>query len=89
MSNHVDVPAPVADRRLTGAHWWDADRLAHARDAPAFCPACAASLDTPGSIAVEFWEGSRRTFHTRCERCSWSGDITRVDRMVGHEAPHE
>ena len=22
-SNHMDIPAPVADRRLSGDHWWD------------------------------------------------------------------
>lgn len=88
-SNHVEPVTPVTDRRLTGAHWWDPDRIAHASDAPRFCPACAAALDGVGSMAVEYWEGDRRVFHTRCGGCGWSGDIIRVERMVGHEAPHD
>lgn len=70
-------------------HWWDPDRVAHSQDSPAYCPSCGAPLDRPGSIAVEYWEGERRTFHTRCGACAWSGDITKVERMVGPEAPHE
>lgn len=88
-TNEVERSEPVADRHLTGAHWWDPDRLAHRRDSPAFCPGCAASLDAPGSLSVEYWEADLRTFHVRCAACSWSGDITRVERMVGHEAPHD
>jgi hypothetical protein len=88
-SNHMAVPPPVADRRLSGDHWWDPDRLAHEADAPRFCPACGHGLDGPGSIAVEYWQGDSRTYHTRCDGCRWSGDITKVDRMVGPEAPHD
>ena len=88
-SNHVEVEAPVADRRLSGGHWWDPDRIAHVTDAPRHCPACGAGLDGPGSLAVEYWEGDDRTFHTRCGACGWSGDITKVERMIGHEAPHD
>lgn len=88
-SNHVEAEAPVADRRLTGWHWWDPDRIAHVNDAPAHCPACGATLDGAGSLAVEYWEGERRTYHVLCGECAWSGDITRVERMVGHEAPHD
>lgn len=87
-TNHVEVPTPVADRRLTGEHWWDPDRLAHEADQPRFCPACGGALDGPGCIAVEYWQADRRVFHTRCDRCDWKGDIARVERMVGHEAPH-
>jgi hypothetical protein len=87
-SNRVDTPAPVRDRRLTGDHWWDPDRIAHMEDAPAYCPACGAALDGQGSISVEYWEGDRRVYHTRCESCAWSGDIVKVERMIGHETPH-
>ena len=85
----MEVPEPVTDRRLSGAHWWDPDRVAHTQDAPAYCPSCGASLDRAGSITVEYWQGELRTFHTRCGACSWSGDVTKVERMVGHEAPHD
>ncbi|CAN5804134.1 hypothetical protein BH23ACT10_BH23ACT10_07360 [soil metagenome] len=87
-SNQVDTPTPVRGQRLSGDHWWDPDRIAHADDAPQYCPACGGSLDGPGSIAVEYWQGANRTYHTRCDRCSWTGDITTVERMIGHEAPH-
>jgi len=88
-SNHVELEAPVADRRLSGGHWWDPDRIAHVNDAPNHCPACGSGLDGPGSLAVEYWEGDNRTFHTRCGECGWSGDITKIERMIGHEAPHD
>ena len=58
-------------------------------DAPRYCPACGRGLDGPGSLAVEYWEGDDRTFHTRCGECGWSGDITKIERMIGHEAPHD
>ena len=87
-TNHVDPVDPVRERRLSGDHWWDPDRVRHADDAPRFCPACASALDGPGSIAVEYWEADRRVYHTACHACAWTGDIAKVDRMVGHEAPH-
>ena len=87
-SNAVEKTEPVTDRRLSGEHWWDPDRIAHRDDAPRFCPACGESLADPSSIAVEFWESERRVFHTQCGQCSWTGDIARVERMVGHEPPH-
>lgn len=87
-SNHQEPVQPVADRRLTGDHWWDPDRLAHEADVPRFCPNCGASTDAAGTLAVEYWEADRRIYHLRCDRCDWSGDIARVDRMVGMEPPH-
>lgn len=88
-SNHVDVPDPIrSERRLTGEHWWDRDRITHMDDEPKFCPNCGQGLDVPGSIAVEYWESDRRVYHTNCAHCSWSGDIARVVRMVGPEPPH-
>lgn len=88
-TNHVPPVVPVADRRLGGNHWWDPDRIAHEADMPKFCPECAEPLDTDGSIAVEYWEGEHRVYHVRCHACDWSGDVKRVQRMVGHEPPHE
>lgn len=88
-SNAVEVTEPVADRHLSGGHWWDPDRIAHRRDTPTYCPACASPLDRSGSLAVEYWAADVRTFHVRCGACSWSGDITKVERMIGHEAPHD
>lgn len=88
-TNHVETPLPVRDRRLTGEHWWDPDRLAHADDHPRFCPACGGSLLGEGAIAVEFWQADRRVYHTAHFACGWTGDIARVQRMVGPESPHE
>ncbi len=82
--NHVEPPVPVADRRLTGVHWWDPDRLRHLEDMPRHCPNCAANL--ADGISVEYWEASRRVYHTWCSDCDWAGDIVRVRRMLGHEA---
>lgn len=87
-TNHVEPPAPARDRRLTGAHWWDPDRIRHMDDAPQYCPACGAALDAPGSISVEYWEGERRVYHTKCDGCGWTGDIAKVERMMGHESEH-
>jgi phage terminase large subunit GpA-like protein len=39
-------------------------------------------------ISVEYWEADRRVFHTWCNTCGWSGNIVRVERMVGHEPEH-
>jgi hypothetical protein len=86
--NHVEPPVPVRDRRLTGAHWWDPDRLRHLDDLPAFCPKCGAAIVENGGLAVEYWEGDQRVYHTWCHACGWAGDITRVDRVIGHEAEH-
>lgn len=89
-TNHMEPIEPVADRRLGGNHWWDPDRIAHEADMPRFCPSCGEGLDDQaGSIAVEYWEGEDRVYHVRCDACDWSGDIKRIDRMVGHEPPHE
>ncbi|GEM_PF-2920398 len=72
-------------RRLTGAHWWDPDRRRHLADLPRHCPRCSARLDPETGISVEYWEADRRIYHTWCRSCGWTGDIIKVDRMVGHE----
>lgn len=84
--NHVEPPDPVSGRRLTGAHWWDPDRLRHLDDLPAFCPKCGADILENGGISVEYWEADERVYHTWCHQCGWAGDIAKVHRMVGHEA---
>ena len=87
-TNHVETHEPVDDRELSGLHYWDADRIAHDRDAPAFCPGCGEGFADLGSIAVEYWEKDRRVYYVRCGQCDWTGDIVRVERLVGPDAPH-
>jgi hypothetical protein len=53
---------------------------------PRHCPACGAHIAEFGGIAVEYWEGDARVYHVWCHGCDWAGDVTRVRRMVGHEA---
>lgn len=77
--------AGPAERRLTGDHWWDGDRLAHLEDLPRHCPACGVGLDIDTGISVEYWEAQERVYHTWCRTCGWTGDIIRVRRMIGHE----
>lgn len=84
--NKVDVPDPVEGERLSGAHWWDPDRLNHLSDVPKFCPNCGESVTGTKGISVEFWEADLKVFHTWCNSCGWAGHVARVDRMVGHEA---
>lgn len=86
--NHVEVPVPVRERHLTGAHWWDPDRINHLDDLPRFCPSCGTGLDEGRGFSVEYWDEHDRVYHTWCQGCSWAGNITRVDRMVGPDAPH-
>lgn len=81
--NKVERADPIPDRRLSGVHWWDPDRLHHLEDLPKFCPNCGEKL-TQG-ISVEYWEADNRTYHTWCRECGWAGDIVRVDRVIGHE----
>ena len=81
-----EVPDATKERRLTGEHWWDGDRKRHVEDMPRHCPRCAAVLDLESGISVEYWEADRRVYHTWCRSCEWTGDIIKVDRMVGHEA---
>lgn len=82
--NHVEPPEPISDRRLSGVHWWDPDRIHHLEDLPRFCPSCGSALSD--GISVEYWEAEQRVYHTWCHGCGWAGDIIRVRRMVGYEA---
>jgi hypothetical protein len=69
--------------------WFPLDAERHRRDAPRYCPACAAalSLDQGGQgLTTEYWTGTDRVFVCFCGACGWSGDIVLADRVVGHEA---
>ena len=71
--------------------WFPSDAERHRRDAPRFCPGCAAALslsDGGHGIATEYWVASDRVFVCFCGSCRWSGDIVLSDRVVGHEAEH-
>lgn len=86
--NHVEPPVPIRERRLSGVHWWDPDRIRHVDDRPQHCPSCGVSFEKSKGIAVEYWESDRRVYHIWCDVCGWAGDVTRVHRMVGPEAEH-
>ena len=69
--------------------WFPADAERHRRDAPRYCPACAAALSlTHGGqgLVTEYWTGQDRVFACFCGACGWSGDIVLAARVVGHEA---
>jgi len=69
--------------------WFPADAERHRRDAPRYCPACAAALalaDGGQGLTTEYWTGSDRVFACFCGACGWSGDIVLADRVIGHEA---
>ena len=57
----------------------------HLHDLPRYCPDCGAELAADRGIAIEYWEADRRIYHVWCRSCSWTGDIIRVRRMIGHE----
>lgn len=86
------APARRADRQFgidLGRGWFPADADSHRRDAPRYCPACAAPLalgDGGRGLATEYWVGSDRVFVCFCGACEWHGDIVLADRVVSHEA---
>jgi hypothetical protein len=66
-----------------------ADAQRHRRDAPRYCPACAAPLPLASGgrgLVTEYWSGTDRVFACFCGACGWSGDIVLADRVIGHEA---
>jgi len=80
-----DVPAGGDVHR----GWFPADAERHRRDAPRYCPACAAPLslaDGGQGLTTEYWTGNDRVFVCFCGTCGWSGDIVLAARVVGHEA---
>ena len=84
------VPVTASPRAATssGAGFpLDAER--HRRDAPRYCPGCAAALslaDGGQGLVTEYWTGQDRVFVCFCGACGWSGDIVLAARVVGHEA---
>jgi len=89
------VPAGVVDSAGTpvGADvhrgWFPLDAERHRRDAPRYCPACAAALalaDGGSGLVTEYWTGQDRVFVCYCGACGWSGDIVLAARVTGHEA---
>jgi predicted RNA-binding Zn-ribbon protein involved in translation (DUF1610 family) len=61
----------------------------HLHDLPRFCPDCGAAIDDESGIAIEYWRADQRLYHVWCRSCGWAGDIVRVRRMIGPDAPHE
>jgi hypothetical protein len=83
---------PFADPFVDpGRGGYPADANLHRRDAPKYCPGCAAPLslvDGGHGIATEYWVASDRVFVCFCGGCGWAGDIVLAARVVGHEADH-
>ncbi len=72
-----------------GRGYFPADADSHRRDAPRFCPSCAAALalaDGGRGLAVEYWVAGDRVFACYCGACDWSGDVVLSERVTGHEA---
>ena len=72
-----------------GRGWFPLDAERHRRDAPRYCPGCAAALslaDGGQGLACEYWAGQDRVFVCFCGACGWSGDIVLAARVLGHEA---
>jgi hypothetical protein len=81
------VGAPVGGDVQRG--WFPLDAERHRRDAPRYCPACAAALalaDGGQGLVTEYWTRRDRVFVCFCGACGWSGDIVLADRVIGHEA---
>jgi len=69
--------------------WFPLDAERHRRDAPRYCPGCAAALALPDGgfgLVTEYWTGQDRVFVCYCGACGWSGDIVLAARVTGHEA---
>jgi hypothetical protein len=69
--------------------WFPLDAERHRRDAPRYCPGCAAALslaDGGFGLVTEYWTGQDRVFVCFCGACGWSGDIVLAARVTGHEA---
>jgi len=102
MTHPAAAPAAAGDSELAAGSaagsalagdrhrgWFPADAERHRRDAPRFCPACAAAFalaDGGHGLATEYWTGGDRVFVCYCGACGWSGDIVLADRVIGHEA---
>jgi hypothetical protein len=62
------------------------DAEAHYLDRPKYCPECGVPFTEANALVVEYWVGAARVFATWCAGCSWSGEIVRASRTIGHEA---
>ncbi len=89
----VGAGPPRAETVTVGpdAHrgWFPVDAERHRRDAPRYCPGCAAPMAlTEGGqgLTTEYWTGRDRVFVCFCGACGWSGDIVLAERIIGHEA---
>ena len=83
----VTAGAPVGADVHRG--WFPLDAERHRRDAPRYCPGCAAALALASGgqgLVTEYWSGQDRVFVCYCGACGWSGDIVLAARVVGHEA---
>lgn len=81
----TDAPAGADAHR----GWFPLDAERHRRDAPRYCPGCAAALglaDGGSGLVTEYWTGQDRVFVCYCGACGWSGDIVLAARVVGQEA---
>jgi hypothetical protein len=66
-----------------------ADAERHRRDAPKYCPACAAAMSlTHGGrgLITGYWSGGDRVIVCFCGACGWPGDIVLAGRVIGREA---
>lgn len=74
-----------------GRGWFPQDAQNHRRDAPRFCPACAAPLllaEGGSGLVTEYWVAADRVFVCVCGDCGWVGDLVLARRVVGHEPEH-
>ncbi len=72
-----------------GRGWFPVDADGHRRDAPRFCPSCAAPFglaDGGRGLATEYWVAQERVFVCFCGQCGWTGDIVLAERVTAHEA---
>jgi hypothetical protein len=95
--NGASAGAPAGASHSAGAPvgadvhrgWFPLDAERHRRDAPRYCPGCAAALslaDGGFGLVTEYWTGQDRVFVCFCGACGWSGDIMLAARVTGHEA---
>lgn len=61
----------------------------HLHDLPRFCTDCGSDITGDAGMATEYWQADRRLYHVWCRSCGWTGDVVRVRRMIGPDAPEE
>ena len=80
LHGELRLPPPTA--------WFAGDAERHLLDRPRHCPDCGGSLVDGPSFVVEYWTGDDRVYYCWCGRCTWSGTIVTVHRIVSHESDH-